>query len=224
VFLIPCSDYEIEDTWFVAGLKASGSKSVVVNNAFVPQHRVVSLIALSEAHAPGAALNPHPMYRHPLMILFESALAAPIIGATMGAYEVWREVTRTRSTRLTGIPLTAFTHQQIRMTETSAEISSARLLLQQNLEVGRSEGPITLDQRMQSHRNFAYITQLCLRAVERIYISSGGNANYESNPLQRYWRDVHAMSAHAALGFDTAGETYGLHELGLPRNPRDPYL
>jgi 3-hydroxy-9,10-secoandrosta-1,3,5(10)-triene-9,17-dione monooxygenase len=47
VFLIPRSDYEIEDTWFVAGLKGSGSKTAVVQGAFVPEHRTVSMIALS---------------------------------------------------------------------------------------------------------------------------------------------------------------------------------
>ena len=104
-----------------------------------------------------------------------------------------------------------------------AEIASARLLMKQILEVASVEGP-TMDQRMQSHRNFAYIAQLCLRAIERIYTTSGGNANYESNPLQRFWRDIHAMSVHAAIGWDTAGETYGLNAIGQPRNQRDPYV
>lgn len=224
VFLIPRRDYEIQDTWFVAGLKASGSKNVVVNDAFVPDHRVVNLVALGEGQAPGAALYTHPMYRHPLMALFETALTAPIIGATMGAYELWCEAIRTKTTTITRVPLSAFTHQQIRIAETSAEITSARLLMQQILDVGRSEGPITMDQRMQNHRNFGYIGQICLRAIERIYTTSGGSANYESNPIQRYWRDIHAMASHAAIYFDTAAETFGLHELGQPRNPRDPFI
>ena len=224
VFLIPRSDYEIVDTWFVAGLKASGSKNVVVRDAFVPEHRVVNLIALSEGNSPGATLNSHPMYRHPLLALFEVALTSPIIGATIGAYETWREIMRTKTTRITGIPLTAFTHQQIRLAETEAEISAAQSFLRGILDVCRTDGQITLDQRMRNHRDYAYLTQLCLRAIERIYLASGGNANYDNNPLQRYWRDIHAMGSHAAIGFDTATETFGLHELGLPRNPRDPYV
>jgi 3-hydroxy-9,10-secoandrosta-1,3,5(10)-triene-9,17-dione monooxygenase len=224
VFLIPRSDYEIEDTWFVAGLKGSGSKNVVVKDAFVPEHRAVDFMALTEGNAPGASLNTHPMYRHPLLALFATALTAPIVGATMGAYETWRETMRTKSTRITGIPLTAFTHVQIRLAETEAEISAAYSFLRGIVEVGSTDGQITLEQRARNHRNFGYLTQLCLRAIERIYLSSGGNANYENNPLQRYWRDIHAMGSHAAIGFDSAGETFGLLELGLPRNPRDPYL
>jgi 3-hydroxy-9,10-secoandrosta-1,3,5(10)-triene-9,17-dione monooxygenase len=223
LFLLPKSDYEIKDTWFVAGLEASGSKNVIVKNAFVPKHRVVSLGALSEGVSPGADLNTNLMYRQPLMLLFAIGLIAPIMGAVMGAYDFWCEMTRTRSTRITGLPLSAFTHQQIRISETSAEIASMQFLLKQILETARIEG-VTIDQRMQNHRNFAYIAQIALRAVERIYVSSGGNANYKTNPLQRFWRDIHAMTAHSAIGWDTAGETYGLHVIDQPRNPRDPYV
>jgi alkylation response protein AidB-like acyl-CoA dehydrogenase len=223
LFLLPQSDYEVEDTWFVAGLEASGSKNVIVKDAFIPSHRVVSLGALREGAAPGAELNTNLMYRQPLMLLFAVGLVAPIIGAVIGAYDLWCETTRVKSTRITGIPLNTFTHHQIRIAETSAEIASMQLLMKQILDTARVEGA-TMDQRMQNHRNFAYITQLALRAIERIYITSGGNANYKTNPLQRFWRDIHAMAAHSAIGWDTAGETYGLHELHQPPNPHDPYM
>lgn len=222
MFLIPRHDYEIEDSWFVTGLRASGSKTAVVQDAFVPRHRVVRLADLSEGNPPGAAMNTHPMYRHPLMALFPSALTAPILGATLGAYELWRENNRTRTTRITGIQLSTFSHQQIRIAETEAEITSAASFLRRILDVIRSDGTITLEQRIQNHRDYAYLTQLCLRAIERIYLTSGGTANYENNPLQRYWRDVHAMGVHVAINFDSAGETFGRQELGLMRNPNDP--
>lgn len=224
MFLIPRHDYEIQDTWFVTGLRASGSKTAVIRDAFVPRHRVVRLADLSEGTSPGAVVNTHPMYQHPLMTLFPSALTAPILGATLGAYEVWRENNRTRATRITGIQLSTFSHQQIRIAETEGEITAAQSFLRRALDIIRSDGPITLEQRIQNHRDYAYLTQLCLRAIERIYLTSGGTANYESNPLQRYWRDVHAMGAHVAINFDTAGETFGRQELGLMRNPNDPTI
>ena len=224
MFLIPRHDYEIEDTWFVAGLKASGSKTAVVRDAFVPKHRVVRLADLSEGNAPGAVVNTHPMYRHPLMALFPSALTAPILGATIGAYEVWRENNRTKATRITGIQLSTFSHQQIRIAETEAEITAAQSFMRRALESFHADELLSLEQRIQNHRDYAYLTQLCLRAIERIYLTSGGTANYESNPLQRYWRDVHAMGAHVAINFDTAGETFGRQELGLMRNPNDPAI
>lgn len=223
LFLLPIADCEIEDTWFVAGLEASGSKNVHVSNAFIPAHRVVSLEALRAGVSPGAELNTHSMYRQPVMLLFAVGLTAPIIGAVMGAYDLWCETARARSTRITGIPLRTFTHHQIRIAETAAEIDEMQLLMQQILVNARIEGA-TIGHRIENHRHFASIAQLALRSIERIYVSSGGTANYKTNPLQRFWRDVHAMAAHSALGWDTAGETYGLHALQQPLNPRDPYF
>ena len=223
LFLLPHSDFAIEDTWFVAGLEASGSQNVVVKDTFVPAHRVVSMLALLEGIAPGAQLHTNLMYHQPVLLHFPFGLTAPIVGAVMGAYELWCEMTRTKSTRLSHIPLTAFSHQQIRIAETSTEITTMQLLLQQNLERARSENP-TLEQRVQSKRNFSYVAHLALQAIERIYITSGGTANYKSNPLQRFWRDIHAMAAHAALNWDTAGETFGLYEIGQRHNPRDSFV
>lgn len=71
-------------------------------------------------------------------------------------------------------------------------------------------------------RDYAYITTLCVRAVERIYLVSGAAASCESNPLQRQWRDVHPMVAHTGVDFDSAGENFGRMQLGLPLNPKDP--
>src|SRR5258707_1190158 len=100
LFLLPHSDFAIEDTWFVAGLEASGSQNVVVQDAFVPAHRVVSMLALLEGISPGAQLNTNLMYHQPVLLHFPFGLTAPIVGAVMGAYELWCEMTRTKSTRL----------------------------------------------------------------------------------------------------------------------------
>ena len=58
----------------------------------------------------------------------------------MGAYDLWCETTRVKSTRITGIPLSTFTHQQIRIAETSAEIASMQMLMKQILDTARIEG------------------------------------------------------------------------------------
>jgi len=42
-FLIPRADYRIEDNWYVLGLAGTGSKNIVVEDAFVPAHRVLTV-------------------------------------------------------------------------------------------------------------------------------------------------------------------------------------
>ena len=222
LFAIPRADFRVEDTWRVAGQRATGSNTVVVKDAFVPAHRVVPLVALREAQAPGRDVNPGPNYQLPLLVGLAISLVAPIVGAALGAYDRWREATRGRITSYSREQVAALSHQQIRMAEVSAELDCAQLLLQRALGVLQGSVPLTLAQRVQLRRDYAYIATLCVRAVERIYLASGAAANYEDNPLQRQWRDVHAMVAHTGVNFDSAGENFGRLQLGLPLNPKDP--
>ncbi len=222
LFVIPRADFTVEDTWRVAGQRATGSNNVVVKDAFVPAHRVVPLVELREAQAPGKQVNPGPNYQLPLLAGLAISLVAPIVGAALGAYDRWRESTRTRVTSYSREQVAALSHQQIRMAEVSAELDCAQLLLRRALDILRPGAPLTLEQRVLLRRDYAYIATLCVRAVERIYLASGAAANYESNPLQRQWRDVHAMVAHTGVNFDSAGENFGRLQLGLPLNPKDP--
>lgn len=221
LFLIPRADFTVEDTWKVAGQRGTGSNNVVVRDAFVPAHRVVPLVELREAQAPGRHVNPGPNYQLPLLAGLAIAVVTPIVGAALGAYDRWREMTRDRVTSYSREQVASLTAQQIRMAEVSAELDCAQLLLRRDLDIVRN-GPITLEQRVQLRRDYAYIATLCTRAVERLYLAAGAAANYEDNPLQRVWRDVHAIAAHTGLNFDSAGENFGRMQLGLPLNPRDP--
>ncbi len=219
-FLVPRSDFEIVDTWFVVGQKATGSKTVVVNDVFVPEHRTVSFVATILGKGPGTATNPGPLYRHPLNTIFPAALAAPVLGATIGAYEVWRDISRDRFTSYTHEKVTEMSHIQIRLAEVSAEIDCAHLLLRRTLDSARAVGPAPMPVVQRNQRDFAYISRLCVHAVEQLFLMSGGSVVLDTHPLQRYWRDVHAIAGHAILNFDSAGEAFGRAELGIPPKRR----
>ena len=222
LFIVSRADFTIHDTWQVAGLRATGSHDVVVADAFVPTHRVASLVDLREGTAPGRALHPEPMYHLPMLSTLATSLAAPILGAALGAYEAWCEALRGRITTFSREASAELSHHQIRVAETSAELECAQLLLQRALDILRPGGALNLAQRVQLRRDHAYLATLCLRAVERMYNSLGAPANNDSGPLQRYWRDMHAMVAHTCVNFDSAGVNFGRMALGLPLNPRDP--
>jgi 3-hydroxy-9,10-secoandrosta-1,3,5(10)-triene-9,17-dione monooxygenase len=224
LFLIPREDFEIADTWFVAGQRGTGSKNVRVKDKIVPEHRTLSFFGLREGQTPGGAFHASPLYRLPMLMPMAASLVAPVVGAATGAYERWRSVTRDRYTMYGRENVAALPHQQIRMAEVSAEIEAAELLFRRALEALRRGGPLEMETRVRIRRDYAYSAAMCVRAVERIFNASGGGANFDSNPLQRYWRDVHAMAAHAGLNLDAAGENFGRMELGLPLNPKDPLI
>jgi 3-hydroxy-9,10-secoandrosta-1,3,5(10)-triene-9,17-dione monooxygenase len=65
-------------------------------------------------------------------------------------------------------------------------------------------------------RNVAYVSRLCVSAVDRLFEASGGRSLYDSDPMQRIHRDVHAGAHQTALFWDTVAEAYGRAAFGLP--------
>ena len=64
-----------------------------------------------------------------------------------------------------------------------------------------------------------YVVKLCRQAVDALFGAAGAAALLDTSPLQRAFRDIHAMSAHAILNSDIAGQIYGRNLLGLPGDP-----
>jgi 3-hydroxy-9,10-secoandrosta-1,3,5(10)-triene-9,17-dione monooxygenase len=223
VFLLPRSDYAVLDTWFVAGLAASGSKSVAVTDRFVPEHRAVLLPELMGILAPQVTTNAGPLYRRPLLSTFPVILSAIVLGTTQRAYEAVRDAQRGSVTAFTHEAVAAFSHQQIRLAEIAMDVEAAHSLHRTALAGLLADVQVSPDRHRRIRIACAAVARLCLRAIEQIYANSGASAIYDANPLQRYWRDVHAMSAHAALSFDRAGEAFGRAELGLPPKAFDPF-
>src|SRR6202043_1972816 len=88
LFLVPKSDYEIIDTWYAMGMAATGSKDVKVSELFVPERRALALTRCRGGlEHPGAALNPGPLFRIPIVAASSHPLAPAAVGAAEGAYE-----------------------------------------------------------------------------------------------------------------------------------------
>ena len=78
--LLPRSDYEIVDTWFVSGLRGTGSKDIVVQDAFVPSHRVMNVERAGDGDWIGWQTHGQVRYRLPIPVLLGWDLVAPMIG------------------------------------------------------------------------------------------------------------------------------------------------
>jgi len=228
-FLLPIGDAEIEDNWFVCGLSGTGSKNVIVHQAFVPQRRVLLFADTRSGRTPGAQYHKNPLYRLPLLVLGATMLASTAVGAAKGALEAYLAMTSGRETRGAlaggGLAMAEFATVQLRFAEASAAVEAAEMILVTDLRKAmqklRAGEEITVADRIRCRRNQAYATKLAVQAVEALNASTGGYGLLLSNPVQRAWRDVNAVARHVSLNWDAVGTMYGQHAFGL--EPRGQY-
>jgi 3-hydroxy-9,10-secoandrosta-1,3,5(10)-triene-9,17-dione monooxygenase len=220
VFLVPRRDYVIDDNWHVMGLCATGSKDIVVDDALVPEYRTHSYLDAFQLNHPGTAVNDAPLYRLPFGLVFANGITAPAIGAALGALQEFREQSLKRinlrdQSRVAEDPFT-----QYRLAEAAAAIGAARERVLGNfaemMRLARADEEIPLTARARYKWDAGKAIDWSVRAVDKLFEASGGRGIFLHNPIQRAWRDVHAMRAHAGNNPERAAFVFARSEFGLP--------
>ena len=217
--LVPKSDYEIIDTWYAMGMAATGSKDVAVSELFVPERRALALLRCRGGREhPGAALNPGPLFRIPVVAASSHPLAPAALGAAEGAYELFLAAMEKRAGTYTGARVADFQAVQIKVAGARCLINSARYFLRQSAiafqaAAERNEVP-DLETKLRFRAHSAFAVSQSREAVETLWSCYGAQGLYTRDPLQRHLRDVLAINQHFSFNFDIAGAAYGLHALG----------
>lgn len=201
-FLIPRSDYTIlQDSWNVMGLKGTGSKDVVISDAFVPDHRIIDPVDLGTgAAAEQAGRGDVPLYRMPFHSMFSGAITAGTLAAAEGAMAAWLAYNRHRvSTR--GIKAATEPRVLTALGDAAADLQASRLQFLTDVdrlfEVAQTERPgIAL--RAEVRRNQVRVARRAGEAVDKLVQQAGGSALRLDNPIQRFWRDLQVALGHGA--------------------------
>ena len=219
-FLLPRSNYEIDDNWFVMGLCATGSKDLVIDDAFVPEYRTHSYRDAFHLKNPGAAVNDGPLFRIPFGVMFPYCIATPAIGAALGALAAFREQTSVRVSARDQSRVAEDPFMQFRLAEAASEIDAARERTLSNfaemIRLASAGEEIPLTQRARYRWDAAKGIDWSVKAIDRLLDASGGRGIFLNNPIQRAWRDIHAMRAHAGNNTEKAAAIFGRSEFGLP--------
>lgn len=223
-FLVPRSDYTIEDVWNVVGLRGTGSNDIVVDDVHVPDEFTLSMSDTGRCHGPGQQVNESDLYKLPFHSIFTSTITAPIVGMASGAYDEHVEMQRKRvraayiAEKASNDPFAA-----VRIARAASEIDAAWALLVNNLRemqdlVARGE-KIPLSVRLKVRRDQVLGTERAVGAIDSLFEASGGRALAEGTYLQRAWRDAHAGRVHAANDPERALVMFGSLEFGHKIDP-----
>jgi 3-hydroxy-9,10-secoandrosta-1,3,5(10)-triene-9,17-dione monooxygenase len=213
-----------EDTWFNVGLKGTGSHTSRVDDVFVPERRVIPWELVRDGTGAGVEANPNALYRVPFVPAFYALLGGVALGAVRGAYEFSREWTKERRSSITQDRIADYVPTQVALTETAAEIDAAQLLLDRCIARASDPDALTYRDRIECRRDANFAVKLLVRSIDRLQGLGGARGLFETHPLQRAWRDVHAVAGHIVFNFEAVGEAFGRLELGLEPPPRDPYF
>jgi alkylation response protein AidB-like acyl-CoA dehydrogenase len=203
ILLLPRADIRIHRTWDSVGLRGTGSHSVSVEDAFVPEHRSclrdTLMTGVPEADAA-------PCHRVPYTLVASLLFCAPGLGAARGALDAW-----TASARERGGPGDPGVQQAF--ARCSGEIDAAGLLLQAAAQRAdrtalNPAAAFEPETAARNQRDASLAAGMLTGAVEQLFRTAGSRALDRSNPLQRAWRDLHAVAAHGTLQPGPAAAAY----------------
>jgi alkylation response protein AidB-like acyl-CoA dehydrogenase len=191
---LPARHWQIDDTWYVAGLKGTGSHHVALNDMVVPAENFFDLTN-------GVPCVPGPLYRAALQLIPLMHVAVAV-GIAEGAADELVELANTgRQQVRASAPMRDSEIFHGELGRVAAEIRAARAVLGTQVEshwrralAGTLKDAAFLTQSTQTA---IWVATTCVRAADACFALGGGSALYETSPLQRRLRDLHALGQHA---------------------------
>ncbi len=221
--LVPMAQVEIVDDWHVLGLRGTGSKTLRLNDVFVPAHRTVLLGDLLAGTTPGSAILPgYSLLRAPRGFLVPFSLPSVTFSLARKALAMVPAALQSRLSRGTR-DLVESEVVQLHLAEAGGDIDLASLIVRSRrtesmalLESGRA---VTVADAARNRRDVSYAAEMVRRGVERLVEIAGSRTMRNDDPLQPILRDVTTIATHAVVSRQINYIPYGRTMLGLPPLP-----
>jgi alkylation response protein AidB-like acyl-CoA dehydrogenase len=195
--LFPAGDVEVIDTWSVSGLRATGSHDIAVSELRVPADHTASVITQRPV-ATGA------LYTFPIFGLLALTIAGTALGIARAAIDDLIELAGGKTPTLSARKLAERATTQSEIAQAEAVLRAARSYLYDAVatawEAAGAQGAVSIEQRAALRLAATHATTASAGAVDIAYALGGGTSIYETSPLQRRFRDIHAATQHMLVG------------------------
>ncbi len=216
LMLVPRRDFEIVDTWHVAGLKATGSHDVVVKDVFVPKHRAHRMVELFDCKGPGQAVNAAPLYRLPFGLVFAGGVSNAAVGALQGMLDRLLAELRARGGPTRPDPDLSFVCAEAATTIDEAKAMIARNFARLAAHAERREVP-PIDERLQVKFQLSLNTERCRVAANKLLKACGASGLHDDYPYGRIVTDITAARQHITNSVALHARDWGQVMLGQER-------
>ena len=232
--VVPRAKLRVLDDWGgdqTLGMRASGSNSVEIRDAFVPAHHVVPMQGLftrpedMRDGTPGTRLHGNPMYLGRVAGPYHMSLVTPIVGAAKAALDEYEDIIRTRQTTFPPIiPRAEHEDYQRALGQAMILTDAAENLLIRGAEVymemcnrWAADGTlITVEQNLRLWAMLQQAGRMACDAVELLFKTAGTSVTRKSSRMERYFRDAQMYRVHPSALFENFWAPVGRAHLGLP--------
>jgi alkylation response protein AidB-like acyl-CoA dehydrogenase len=215
--IVPKSEATIIDNWQVLGLRGTGSDSYELKDHFVPETRTASRDNDAERREKG------PLYQFTSGMIYAMSFSHVSLGIARGAYDAFIEIARDKVPRGAKGVLRSNNVVQSQISQCEAKLRSARAYLRgviaEMWDDAQRTGKISVEHHPQLRLASTWAIHQARDVVATVYHAAGAGAIFESNPLERRMRDIHA-GTQQGQGRPIHFETVGQMLMGLPPEGR----
>jgi alkylation response protein AidB-like acyl-CoA dehydrogenase len=223
VALVPMADLRIVDDWHTSGMRGTGSVRTVAQEIFVPQHRVLPLPVVLNGQGSSAHYASSPIHRAPLLPVAAASSVGTALGLAQAARDVFlarladRKLTYTDYPSQREAPITHVQVAEATMRIDEAEFHAHRLAALVDGKAAEA-AEWTVAERVAARADLGAACRLAREAVDILAGASGASSLYQSVPIQRIVRDIHALNLHALINPTVNYELHGRILCGLEPN------
>lgn len=220
---LPITDVTVADVWHTAGMRGTGSNDVIVDDVFVPAHRIVSVPKVYAGDSPGAAVHASDTYRWPIVSALALTACMPVLGTAERVVELFGQRLEGRILAYGGGAQKDQPAAKMRLSEVTmrvAAVGGLALSVADDIENAVSrDGAVDLRLRARARATAAHVVHECRAVIGDVLGAAGASAHFLDNPMQRARRDVDIVAGHAVFDYDVSRELDGALHVGASISP-----